>query len=51
MKRDYNYYKNWYLRYKKIWWNIINKKKQNHKTKYIKKEIRYNMWIPEIKIL
>ena len=51
MKRDYNYYKNWYLRYKKIWWNIINKKKQNHKTKYLIQEIRYFMWMLEIRML
>jgi len=48
---DYNYYKEWHRRYILKWRKLIDLPNQTHKVKYLIQEMRYFIWMLEIRML
>lgn len=46
---DYNYYKQWYNRYIIKWKSLINLPNRTHKVKYLIQEMRYFIWMLELR--
>ena len=46
---DYNYYKQWYNRYIIKWRKLIDLPNRTHKVKYLIQEMRYFIWMLEVR--